>query len=191
MFHTGDRILPEGWGGSAVGKAFAVEMWRPMFRSLRPVEKLVLVTCECNLGAPTAGWEGQAGEPREPGVHQENRKGETPFQTRWKARPKAQGCPHFHTTAMTDAPAVTHMTACTYTIHGHTNIVADFTWMKFTFTWGPVGFLILIHPMLYRKHRLWYKFCIANLENSGYKINLTFKYSHLTAPERERAVQPV
>lgn len=88
MFHTGDRILPEGWDGSAAGKAFAVEMWGSMFRSLRPMEKLVLVICECNLGAPTAGWEGQAGEPREPGVHQENRKEETPFQTRWKPRPK-------------------------------------------------------------------------------------------------------
>lgn len=89
-----------------------------MFRFLRPMEKLVLVTCECDLGSPTArrerhlavGWR-TSGAWYRPG-EQERRK---PVSNKMEA--KAQGCPDFHMTAMTDVPAVTHMSACTHAIH--------------------------------------------------------------------------
>lgn len=123
----------------------------------------------------------------------ENKEGETLFQTRWKARTKTQGCP------LTSTWMLWHMYLYLHTwVYAHVKftdtqkIVTDFTLMKFAFIWSLVGcFFFFTHPMLCIKHRLWYEFCIANLENSGHKINLTLKYSHLVAPKGERAGEPV
>lgn len=149
MFHTGDRIVTEGWVGSAVGKAFAMEMWGPMFRFLWPMEKLVLVTCECNLGAPTAGWEGQAGEPREPGVHQK-RKRESLFQAKWKARPKAVPC----------LPRDCHdRRACSYThecVHTNSSPTHKYSsWFYLNEIYLHLRSSCFFWLIQCRKHRLW------------------------------------